>query len=158
MGKILKQRLKQKRFESAAQEVILNALVTSDFLIHRLSDICEQFGISHSQYNVLRILRGVFPDGYPRYEIADRMLERSPDVTRLLDRMASMKLIVRGRSTEDNRLSVATITSRGLDLLDRMAPGIQQMHRFVESRLTPSERRAFSDLCEKLYGSDEQSG
>ncbi|MDX9856675.1 MAG: MarR family transcriptional regulator [candidate division Zixibacteria bacterium] len=155
MGKILKQRIKQKRFESAAQEVILNALVTADYLVQKLNDVCEQHGISHSQYNVLRILRGVHPHGYPRYEIADRMLERSPDVTRLLDRLTRMKLVVRGRSADDSRLSIATITVKGLDLLERMAPAVQSLHRHVEQRLTAAERREFSKLCEKLYGQQQ---
>lgn len=154
MGKILKQRIKQKRFESAAQEVILNALITSDYLSKLLVEACENFGISQPQYNVLRILRGAYPEGYARYDIVDRMLERAPDVTRLLDRLSRLKLIVRGKSTIDSRLSIATITPKGLALLERMEPAIQRIYRHVEKKLTAADRKTFSKLCEKLYGDE----
>src|SRR5512139_4068453 len=87
MGEILKNRLKQEKFSSVEQEVVLNQLVAANYLHSKLDTICGDFKITLAQFNVLRILKGTHPAGFPRHEIIRRMIEPAPDVTRLIDRL-----------------------------------------------------------------------
>lgn len=90
--------------------------------------VLKEEELSPTQYNVLRILRGA-PDGLACGEIANRMITRDPDVTRLLDRLERRKLIERGRDPQDRRTVMAKITREGLKLLARLDEPILQMHR-----------------------------
>jgi DNA-binding MarR family transcriptional regulator len=124
MGDALKRRLRQSRFESPHHEAMLNLIVAAAHVRAELDRVCGEHGITEGQYNVLRILRGALPDGYPRGEIAHRMLERAPDVTRLIDRLERSELVERTRSGEDLRLSITRITKPGLQLLERMQAAV----------------------------------
>lgn len=152
MGEILKQRIKQSKFESAAHEAMLNLIVAAGFVRQRVDEACEPYDITQAQYNALRILRGAYPDGYPRGEVGSRLLDRAPDVTRLIDRLERRGLVERVRSRTDRRLSMTRITRSGLDLLKRMDPRIQQVQRAFNQQLTVRELKQLSTLCEKLYG------
>ena len=154
VGEPLKKRLKQSRFESPFHEAMLNLMVATAHLRDRVERMCERHQITSAQYNVLRILRGAHPEGYPRCEIAQRMVERAPDVTRLIDRLEEQELVERGRSDADRRLSVTRITRKGLDLLDRMQPDAEAVHRALAARLTPEQATELSRLCESLYEHD----
>ena len=105
----LEDRVHQASFRSPAEEAGVSVLVAGAHLAHLLEEVCSTQGITHDQYNVLRILRGVYPDGHPRYEIGRRLIERSPDVTRLLDRLERRGLVSRYRAEGDRRLSLARI-------------------------------------------------
>src|SRR5258705_12427220 len=120
MGRVLKHRLKLGRDPGPGQEAILNLLVAAGHLRTRLDRICEAQEITTGQYNVLRILRGARREGFARCEIALRMVERAPDVTRLIDRLEAQGLVERDRSGGDRRRSVSKITDRGLRLLERI--------------------------------------
>ena|SRR5215216_699285 len=154
MGEALKRRLKQAQFESPMQEAMLNLLVAADHIRERIDRVCLEHGITHAQYNVLRILRGAHPSGYPRCEIACRMVEKAPDVTRLIDRLEQQKLVERERSEEDRRLSVTRITGKGLDLLERMRPALDEVHNYLSERMSLRDRRELSRICEGLYGEE----
>jgi len=151
----LKKRIKQERFESAAQEALLNLLVVADFLHEKLDRVCAKHGITHGQYNVLRILRGVYPNGHPRCEISARLLERAPDVTRLVDRLEKEEFVQRDRSTEDRRLSITRITKKGIKLIDKMTPEIEEMSKSFSSKLSKQEMKTLSEICEAIY--DEEN-
>ena len=90
-------RVAQRRFESPAQKAMVSLLVTAGHVGRALDEVCLAHGITHDQYNVLRILRGVHPEGHARYAIAERLIGRSPDVTRLLDRLAREGSVARRR-------------------------------------------------------------
>jgi DNA-binding MarR family transcriptional regulator len=152
MSGVLKQRIKQSvDFESPAAEAMLNLMVAADHVRTGIERTCSEYGITQGQYNVLRILRGAVSTGHPRHEIAARMIERAPDVTRLVDRLEKQGLAVRGRSGEDKRQSVTRITEKGQALLDamrqRMAEGVSEL----SEKLSPAECVALTDLCEKIY-------
>ena len=151
-GDALRNRLRQARFESPAQETVLNLLVASSHVRELIEQACAPLGLSAGQYNVLRILRGAEPGGYPRCEIAHRMIERAPDLTRMIDRLSELGLVERGRSSEDRRHSVTRITRRGLELLDEARPAFEALHRAVTARLTRRECEQLSELLERLYG------
>ena len=151
MGEILKKRLKMKK-ELPAREVLnLNLRIASNVLANRFEKLISKFGISTSQYNVLRILRGVYPDGHPRCEIAVRMMEIAPDITRLIDRLEKQGFVVRDRTSEDRRMSITKLSEKGLKLMDEIQPVIDKEHKRSTKNLSEEECRNLSLLLEKLY-------
>jgi len=154
MGDALRNRIKQARFESPWQEAMLNLMVAADHLRSQSSQICEDHGITRGQYNVLRILKGVHPDGHPRCEIASRMVERAPDVTRLVDRLEEQGLVERDRSTKDRRLSITKITRKGLKLIDDLEPEFTAVFKELNSRLSKEDCLELSRICESIYGQE----
>ena len=155
MGELLKSRIKQDQFENPVQEAMLNLLVAAGHLRSRLDQVSASYEITHQQYNVLRILKGKHPEGYPRCEISNRMIEKAPDVTRLIDRLQQQGLVERGRSEEDRRLSITRITRAGLRLLESMQPRIEEVYSYFAERVSLRDRRELSRICEGLYGEDE---
>ena len=147
----VRERLKQsKGFETIAHEAVVGLQVAAAYVEQLFGDVCAEHGITLDQFNVLRILRGARPGGHPRYEIADRLVRRSPDVTRLLDRLERMKLIERVRSTEDRRLSISRITKRGLDILEAIEPKRMEMQHHVVRNLSTDELRELSRVCDAI--------
>lgn len=151
MGDILKKRLKQENFSSIEQEALLNLFVASNYLHLKLEEVCCEFDITLAQFNVLRILKGAYPEGHPRREIIKRMVEPSPDVTRLIDRLIKGGLVERYSSKDDRRLSLARITKKGVNLLSNINPEIDKFIFDYSSSLTKSEKENLSRICEKLY-------
>ena len=154
MGKILKQRLKQKKFKDVETEAILNLFVASNYLRGKIEMVCNEQGITHSQFNVLRILKGAQPDGYPRYDIISRMVEPAPDVTRLIDRLIRDGLVERYYSEEDRRLSLSRITKKGIALLNKANPKVDKFIKGYSGVITKTEKTKLSVICEKLYESE----
>lgn len=154
MGTGLKRRIKQAHFTSAQQEALLNLSVAANYLREQSERVVEAFDITLPQYNVLRILRGVHPDGHPRGEIAVRMLDRAPDITRIVDRLAAKNLVERDRGGDDKRQSITRITRQGLDLLDRMDVPMKEAFDTVAGRLSARDCRDLSRLCELLYDAE----
>lgn len=152
MGEKLKQWLKQTRFESLDQEVSLNIFVAAYFLRSKHEELMNRYGLTMPQYNVLRILNGVYPDGHPRCDIISRMIEPAPDVTRIIDRLMKEKLVERFHSDSDKRLSMTRITEKGIKLLEKAYPEVQALGSYISSTLSNTEKKTLSDLLEKIYG------
>jgi DNA-binding MarR family transcriptional regulator len=150
----LGKRLLQDRFEGPVQTAVLNLLVAAAFVQEHMARLFGEHDLTPAQYNVLRILKGVHPGGHPRCEIARRLIERAPDLTRMIDRLERRGLVERARSDQDRRHSITRITRRGLELVERMAPAVTALHRTVSRRLTRPEAVTLSRLCEKLYAED----
>jgi DNA-binding MarR family transcriptional regulator len=113
--------IKQTRpFPSAAQEAAVALLRTADVVNRLLDTAIEREGITGQQYNVLRILRGAGDKGLPTLEIAERMIEETPGITRLIDRLETKKLVSRERCATDRRQVFCRITAAGLALLARL--------------------------------------
>lgn len=108
--------------------VYLDLLRTAEVLSRAVSQLLKTEHLSATQYNVLRILRGA-PGGLPCGEIANRMITRDPDITRLLDRLEKRALIARWRQAEDRRVVLARIMPEGLKLLARLDQPVDQLHR-----------------------------
>lgn len=117
-----------KREVCVEEVVYLELLRTADILSRGVVQVLKEEDLSANQYNVLRILRGS-SDGLACGGIANRMITRDPDVTRLLDRLERRKLIERGRDPQDRRTVMAKITREGLKLLASLDQPILQMHR-----------------------------
>jgi DNA-binding MarR family transcriptional regulator len=151
MGRVLKRRLKQSHFESTEQEAVLNIIVCSNHIKTRIEAVSLMHGITHAQFNVLRILNGKYPEGYPRGEIIIRMVEPAPDVTRLIDRLIKQKLVERFTSDQDRRLSLTKITKKGRNVLQKINPKIDSLFKMVSDKLNKSERKQLSVFLEKIY-------
>jgi DNA-binding MarR family transcriptional regulator len=113
-------------FASREQEAVVGLLRTADVLRRRLAGVVEPHGVTLQQYNVLRILRGAGAAGLPTLEIALRMVERAPGVTRLLDRLEAKALVRRKRCPRDRRQVLCWISTSGLGLLARLDRPMQQ--------------------------------
>jgi DNA-binding MarR family transcriptional regulator len=148
----IRDQVRSRGFSNTAQEAMVSLLVAAGHVRRELAVVCEAHGITQDQYNVLRILRGVHPAGHPRYEIAQRMIERAPDVTRLLDRLERLGLVVRSRSGEDRRLSLTSITGDGLKLLRQVDPEVLMVHERAAAGLTARQRRELVRLCNAVRG------
>lgn len=154
MGQSLHKRLLSERFEGPFQEAILNVWVTSSFIRGLYEEVFEGADLTLTQYNVLRILNGAYPEGYCRADVSRRMLDRAPDLTRLIDRLVKRGLVQRLKSPTDGRQSMARITPRGRHLLQLMQPKVRAVEKAFTSRLTEAEALELSRLCEKIYGSE----
>jgi DNA-binding MarR family transcriptional regulator len=132
----------QKPFRSLQEEASLSVVRTSALLIDTFERLLRPYGITGTQYNVLRILRGSEPSGLCRNEIRDRMLTRMPDVTRLLDRMEDAGLIARTREDNDRRMVRTRISVKGRRLLDELDDVVVQEHQRVFAGLSRDELRA----------------
>src|SRR5262245_9625219 len=93
---------------------------TTDLVRRQVTALLEPYGLTLQQYNVLRILRGAGADGQPTLEIADRMIEQAPGITRLLDRLEAKELVRRQRCPKDRRQHLCWITPKGLAILQRI--------------------------------------
>jgi DNA-binding MarR family transcriptional regulator len=151
MSQALGRRLKQARFANAAQEALLSVIVAANTLNDLMDRICEDFGITRPQYNVLRILRGVHPAGHPRNEIACRMVDRASDITRLVDRLQARGLVKRSRGNNDQRQAVTGITAKGLRLLEKMRPQIDVETANILRKLSDEDCRELSRLCTLIF-------
>ena len=117
MGTIGSEIRQTKPFGSAADEAVVTLLGTADRVRTALAGVVEGQGITLQQYNVLRILRGAGPGGIPTLDIAARMIEHSPGITRLLDRLEAQRLVRRVRCPEDRRQILCHASPGGLRLL-----------------------------------------
>lgn len=143
-------RIKQRRFRNPAEAAFVRLVLVGEHLTTELDALCARFGLTHSQYNVLRILRGVYPDGHPRFEIANRLMHRAPDVTRLLDRLARQGLVSRGVGPANRRESIATITPAGLAQLDAIQPELDTLQRQAFASLSSTQLRQLRELLDHV--------
>ena len=114
-------------FSSVEEEALLNLLRTSDCLQRAFHLKTREWGLTSTQYNVLRILRGAQPHGLTCSAIGSRMITAEPDITRLLARLKALKLIGQRRDSHDRRVVWTVISEAGLDLLREMDPVIRQI-------------------------------
>lgn len=143
----LRHEIKQTRpFSSLEQEVQLNIERTAAVLGHAFAEALKPYGITPTQYNALRILRGAGKAGLCRNEVRERLIAQVPDVTRLLDRLEEMKLVERVRSTTDRRLVATHITGAGNALLRELDEPIAEAHARHLGHMAPSQLKQLNEL------------
>ena len=148
--KRLQDELKQTRpFPTLEEEVLVGLARTADALQRGLAGIFKGSGLSPTQYNVLRILRGAGGPGLSCGEIAERMVTRDPDLTRLLDRLEARHLVSRARDGEDRRVVTTRITQAGLSLLDELEAPLAAEQRRMLGHLGEQQLRALADLLDE---------
>lgn len=139
-----------KPFESLEEEALLNIARTADQTAQVVSNLLKPFGLSGTQYNVLRILRGAGESGHACSEIGRRMVAHDPDVTRLLDRLEARGFVVRQRDLKDRRVIIARITPAGLGLLDQLDEPIREGSQRTIGHLGEEKLRMLIDLLELI--------
>jgi DNA-binding MarR family transcriptional regulator len=136
----LKDEIKQKTpFLNLEEEALLNLVRTSDFLQRAFQHKTRAWGLTSTQYNVLRILRGARPDGLQCAAIGARMVTAEPDVTRLIARLKALKLVRQHRDQKDRRVVWTQITDAGLKLLREMDPLIRKLPANLLGHLSRAE-------------------
>ena len=138
--------IRQQKFSDPQQKAVINLIFTANWLQARQQEFFKTFGITGTQYNILRILRGQFPNSISGTEIKSRMLDRNSDVSRLLDRLATKKLITKKTCPNDKRASDVLITPAGMTLLERI--NRDETHNQILS-LSDEDAGALSDLLDK---------
>jgi DNA-binding MarR family transcriptional regulator len=144
----LQSEIKQRKpFGSLEQEAMLSIARTAALLEHAAAEALKPYGLTPTQYNALRILRGAEPEGLCRNEVRDRMVARVPDATRLLDRLDEMGLVVREREgAMTGRFVRSRITRAGLDLLRPLDAVVQTLHANQLGHLGERKLRALVGL------------
>lgn len=126
-GKLQAEIRQRKPFGSLEEETYLNLVRTADALSREIELLLQPYGLTGTQYNVLRILRGAGEEGATCSGISERMLAFDPDVTRLLDRLEKLQFVQRIRSTTDRRVVITTITPSGLELLGKLDEPLESL-------------------------------
>jgi DNA-binding MarR family transcriptional regulator len=153
MPRGLQAELKQKiPFTSREQEAYLSLLRTADALQTRVEAHLKGFGLTGTQYNALRILRGAGPEGLPCREIGERMITHDPDITRLLNRLEDRGLVERIRSRHDRRVIYGKITPPGLKLLREMDAPIEKYGRGLLRHVGQERLKELIELLELVRG------
>lgn len=139
----------RKRPPRPEQEAFVAVLRTANALEQGLAALLKGHELTPTQYNALRILRGAGPEGLMCSEIAERMLTRDPDVTRLLDRLERRGLTVRLRPAEDRRAVHAALTDAGKLLLAPLDGPVAELHQRQLGHLPPEDLRRLTELLER---------
>jgi DNA-binding MarR family transcriptional regulator len=139
-------------FHSTGAEVAVGILRTAALLERHYNQIVTKRGITIQQYNVLRILRGARPDGLCTLTIAERMIEQTPGITRLIDRLEKKELVRRVRSAKDRRQVWCQITPAGERLLARLDDPVESFDRAAVRRLSPADQDRLTALLGQLHG------
>ncbi|MBS1557170.1 MAG: MarR family transcriptional regulator [Bacteroidetes bacterium] len=113
----LEEEIKQTQFRNAHHKAVINLLFTAGWMVTKTKNFFKGYGITNTQFNILRILRGQHPKKLSGREIKSRMLDKSSDVSRLLDRLMTKQLIEKVQSPHDKRASSVKISQKGLSLL-----------------------------------------
>jgi DNA-binding MarR family transcriptional regulator len=151
----LQEELNQTRpFELLEEEVYLSVVRTAAVLERQLARFLKPYGLTPTQYNVLRILRGSAGEGLCRNEVGARLVREVPDVTRLLDRMKQMRLIRRQRADSDRRMVRTLITQKGLDVLAELDLRMRKAHRDRVAHVSPQKLRALVDTLAEVRSTE----
>jgi DNA-binding MarR family transcriptional regulator len=146
---------KRQPFDCPGQEAYLNLVRTYSTLHAPMEKLLKQHGISPAKYNILRILRGSLTSGesmehgLPSLEIADRLITRVPDITRLVDGLEAEAMVTRTRSTEDRRVVYVGITAKGTELLLILEQPVMEMHQNSLAHMSSEELAELNRLLVK---------
>jgi DNA-binding MarR family transcriptional regulator len=146
MPKIYEEIKQKKPLPIPGQAAVITIFRTADVLRHSIESSLSAFGLSNEQYNVLRILRGAGESGLPTLEISSRMLSRSPNITRLIDRLIVKKLARRSRPKEDRRVVIVCIAPQGMELLSHLDGVVDK----VFDRFPPTTKAEMETLLDVL--------
>jgi DNA-binding MarR family transcriptional regulator len=140
----------KENFRSREQQATLGLLRAADAVKRSLALLIEPHGITSQQYNVMRILRGAGPDGLPTLTIGERMIEQTPGVTRLVDRLERKGLVARKPCPDDRRRVFCRITEKGLELLKEMDEPVNRWDAKTVSVLPPADLDALISLLDRV--------
>lgn len=146
-----------RRFDSPQQEAYLALWRTYDRLRALEDELFAGFDLTAQQYNLLRLLRAA-PEPVPTLALAERLVSRAPDITRMLDRLEERKLVRRTRSTEDRRAVLVKLTAAGVAMLDRIAGPLRACHEQQLGHLSGAELKSLIALLKLARAPHEPVG
>lgn len=145
IGKVIK-----AKFANPQQKALVNLRYTSNFIGQKYNNFMGQYDLSMAQFNILRILRGA-KEALSVNEVKNRMIERSPNTTRLMDKLIEKQLVERVRCEDDRRVVYISITESGLELLSKIDVE-SDINNYFNTALTTEEAETLSALLDKLRG------
>lgn len=149
---------RQTRFDSVEQEAFLNLWRTYDRLRACEDDLFAAFDLTPQQYNVLRLLRAAHPEPIATLSLAERLVSRAPDITRMLDKLEQRELITRIRPPHDRRSVLVGITPAGLELLLRIAAPLRDCHARQLGHMSKRDLKALTALLQAARAPHEPEG
>lgn len=147
-----------RRFDSAEQEAFLNLWRTYDRLRALEDELFAGFDLTPQQYNALRLLRAEHPEPLATLNLAERLVSRAPDITRMIDKLEGRSLIVRTRPPHDRRSVLVGITEAGIAMLDRIAGPLRDCHAKQLGHLSRSELKTLTALLKAARAPHEPDG
>src|ERR671938_456247 len=153
--KVSQPRAKKRPRQPHARTAYSTLLSTADKVRTFFETVCAPFDITGQQYNVLRILRGAEPAGLPTLTIAERMIERTPGITRMIDRLEAKGLVAREVRPHDRRCVFCRITEKGLSLLKRLDEPVEEANRAAFRGLSAAELEQLVTLLVKIRNAHE---
>ncbi|MGH7732379.1 MAG: MarR family winged helix-turn-helix transcriptional regulator [Gemmatimonadales bacterium] len=147
-GKLGEEIGQHRPFPTLEEEAALNIVRTADAYNRHVAGILKPWGLTPTQYNALRILRGAGERGHTCTAVSDRMLTRDPDVTRLIDRLEARHLVARTRDPDDRRAVMICLTDEGRELVDQLDAPIKEMHLTQLSHLGQDKLQELVTLLE----------
>ncbi|MDQ3919835.1 MAG: MarR family transcriptional regulator [Acidobacteriota bacterium] len=151
----VRQRGKTRAGSLAARSAYAALLSAADRVRVSFETVCARFDITAQQYNVLRILRGAEPEGLPTLTIAERMIERTPGITRMVDRLEAKGLVAREMRPHDRRCVYCRITKKGLSLLKLLDEPVEEFNRSAFRALSDAELKQLVALLKRTRESHE---
>lgn len=148
MASLKREIVQERPFASSEEEALLNLFRSADCLQRAFHRMSREWGVTSTQYNVLRILRGSHPQGLTCSAIGDRMITADPDITRLLRRLKALKLIRQQRDRNDRRVVWTQISDTGIELLRQMDPVILKAPVELLGHLSGNELHELTRLLE----------
>ena len=149
----------QNRISSSLETRFFVALLkAADQLSQEAEQLVKEHGLTGTQYNVLRILRGAAPSGLPCKGIGDRMISHDPDMTRLLDRMEKRGLITRERQSDDRRVVKTRITAEGLTLLKRLDQPVRDLHKRQFQHISAAQLKNLIETLDQILTAEKYHG
>lgn len=141
--------IKQKKFRSEFEKMVVNILYTASWIELNNTKFFKQFGITHQQYNILRILRGQYPNPATVNLLINRMLDKMSNASRLVDKLILKGMVQRTTCENDRRKVDVLITQQGLDVLKKIEE-IPEYKKLFSSTLSSSEAKIINELLDKL--------
>ncbi len=147
----LEDEIKQKIFANEYSKTAINILYTYSYIYVNIQRFLKKYGLTPEQYNVLRILRGQYPEPCSINTIQERMLNKTSNASRLVDKLVAKNLVERQQNAADRRHVDVIISKPGFQLLANLDKPISELHRHIIN-LSESEARFLNQLLDKLRG------
>ena len=145
--------IKQKKFSSPYHKLIINLTYTANWIMNKQMEVLRPFDLSPQQYNVLRILKGSHPTPMRIQDITERMLDKTSNTSRLVDKLAAKNRVIKQPRKDDRRACNIMITAEGLDLLEKATPMIAAIEKFMH-QIEPEDIEKISDFLDAMRHSD----
>jgi MarR family transcriptional regulator, 2-MHQ and catechol-resistance regulon repressor len=149
----IEQDIHQPNFRSAKQKAVVNLLYTYGWTIERIKSFLAKEDITHQQYNILRILRGSFPDPLSTLQIRERMLDKMSDTSRIVDRLLVKGLVKKSTCSKDKRLVDVVITEKGQKLLKKLDTEDDHINKVMDN-ISEKEAEMLSNLLDKVRSAE----